>query len=308
MVCFSPLKGWRSKAINPDSGKRGIVFNRNQGFLDLPVELPCGQCNGCRLERSRQWAMRCVHEAAMHPSNIFITLTYDNEHLPPDRSLHYEDFQLFKKRLLIHASRKLGIHGVRFYMCGEYGETFGRPHYHAILFNYDLDDKVLWRIERGNPLYISPTLTDIWGMGHTSIGSVTFQSAAYVARYIMKKVTGDPAQEHYEWIDPETGEIHQRRPEFTKMSLKPGIGATWFDKYKTDVFPSDFVVLNGKEVTPPRFYTNRYELLYPDEVARLKVLRKRRALRRANDNTPARLKVREKVLNSRLGLLKRTIE
>lgn len=244
----------------------------------------------------------------MHPDNIFITLTYDNEHLPEDRSLHYRDYQLFMKRLLVHADRHLDRHKIRFYMCGEYGEQFGRPHYHSIMFNYDLPDKKLWKLERGNPLYISETLTELWGKGHTSIGGVTFQSAAYVARYLMKKVTGAAAADHYEWMDPETGEFHQRRPEFTNMSRRPGIGSTWLEKYRSDVFPSDFVVVNGKKVSPPRFYTNQHELLYPEEVARLKVLRKKRAKRRAADNTPARLRVREKVLESRLTQLKRTIE
>lgn len=310
MACFKPLKGWRSKTTNPETGKRAIVFNRALGFVDQPVELPCGQCIGCRLERSRQWAMRCVHEASLHEDNIFITLTYDNEHLPEHGSLRYRDFQLFMKRLLVHTARHTDRPiGVRFYMCGEYGENFGRPHYHAIMFNYDLEDKKLWRIERDNPLYTSQTLNDLWGHGFTSIGGVTFQSAAYVARYLMKKVTGDAADGHYNEIDPETGEVlSERCPEFTNMSRRPGIGGRWFDRYMSDVFPDDFVVLNGKKVTPPRFYTNQYELLYPDEVAKLKLRRKARAERRAADNTPDRLKVREQVLQSRINRLKRTIE
>jgi len=251
--------------------------------------------------------MRCVHEASLHEDNIFITLTYDNEHLP--NSLEYTDFQLFMKRLRVHTERHTDRPaGIRFYMCGEYGEQFGRPHFHAIMFNYDLDDKKLWRIERDNPLYTSEILTGLWGKGHTSIGSVTFQSAAYVARYIMKKVTGDAADDHYTFIDEGTGEVIERKPEFTNMSRKPGIGADWFAKYSSDVFPDDFVVLNGKKVTPPRFYTSRYELLYPDEVAKIKLARKKRSKKRAHDSTPARLKVREEVLQSRLTRLKRTIE
>lgn len=254
--------------------------------------------------------MRCVHEASLHKDNIFITLTYDNDHLPPDGSLRYRDYQLFMKRLLVHTARHTDRPiGVRFYMCGEYGETFGRPHYHAVMFNYDLADKKLWRLERGNPLYTSETLNELWGHGYTSIGSVTFQSAAYVARYIMKKVTGAAADEHYNTIDPETGEVlAERVPEFTNMSRRPGIGARWFEKFQTDVFPDDFVVLNGKKVTPPRFYTNQYELLYPAEVAALKRERKKRAKARAHDSTPERLRVREKVLQSRVTRLKRTIE
>lgn len=309
MACFSPLKGYYSATKNK-SGKRSVVFSRSGALVDMPVELPCGQCIGCRLERSRQWAMRCVHEASLHPDNIFITLTYDNENLPPHGSLYYRHYQLFMKRLLVHTARHTDRPlGVRFYMCGEYGESFGRPHYHAILFNYDLPDKKLWKLERGNPLYTSQTLTDLWTHGHTSVGSVTFESAAYVARYIMKKVTGPAAENHYNTIDPETGEVlAERTPEFTNMSRRPGIAAKWFDKYMDDVFPDDFVVLRGKKVSPPRYYTSRYELLYPDEVARLKRARKKRSEKRAHDSTPERLKVREQVLESRVARLVRTIE
>jgi len=239
----------------------------------------------------------------MHPRNIFITLTYDNQHLPEDRSLDYRHYQLFMKRL-----RKKYGEQIRFYMAGEYGETFGRPHYHACMFNFDLEDKKLWKIERNNPLYTSQSLTDLWGMGFTSVGGVTFQSAAYVARYIMKKITGDAAADHYEWMDPETGEFHQRKPEFTNMSRRPGIASAWFSKYMSDVFPSDFVVINGKKVNPPKFYTNQYELLYPDEVGRLKLLRKKKAAKQAANNTPARLKVRKKIMESKISQLKRTIE
>jgi len=254
--------------------------------------------------------MRCYHEASLHDDNIFITLTYDNDHLPEDRSIRYRDYQLFMKRLLVYADRHLNHPGgIKFYMCGEYGENFGRPHYHACLFNFDLPDKRLWRMEREIPLFTSEILTDLWGLGHTSVGSVTFQSAAYVARYIMKKVTGDAADDHYEHVDLETGLVSQRTPEFTRMSLQNGgIGGQWFDRYKSDVFPDDFVVINGKKVTPPRFYTNRYEILYPDEVARIKRARKKRAETRAADNTPERLRVREQVLQSRITRLKRTIE
>jgi len=244
----------------------------------------------------------------MHPNNLFLTLTYDNEHLPEDRSLHYEHFKLFNKRLLSHYRRQLGHKGIRFYMCGEYGETFGRPHYHSIQFNFDLPDKKLLKVERGNRVYTSELLSDIWGMGFCTIGGVTFQSAAYVARYIMKKVTGDLARDHYEYMDPETGEIFGRTPEFTNMSRRPGVGGLWFEKYRGDVFPDDFVVVNGKKCKPPRYYTNQHEILYPDEVAKLKRARKALAKRRAADNTPARLAVKSKIMDARLKLLKRSIE
>lgn len=318
MACFHPLTAWWGPDITR-RGKRQPVFSRADAhplWRELPFKLPCGQCSGCRLERSRQWAIRCTHEASLYDDNIFVTLTYDNDHLPGDRSLDYRHFQLFMKRLKVNAARKLDFDAerIRFYMCGEYGETFGRPHYHALLFNFDLPDKQLWKMQRDNlPIFTSDFLADTWGQGFTSVGDVTFQSAAYVARYTMKKITGDAAEEHYQWMDPETGEFHQRRPEFNNMSRggragKGGIGKEWFDKYMTDVFPHDEVIVNGKAVSPPRYYTNQYELLYPDEVAEIKRRRKEKAARREADNTPDRLRVREQVLEARLSQLKRTIE
>lgn len=308
MVCFHPLKGWRSKVVNPETGKRSIVFNRSQGFTDLPVELPCGQCSGCRLARSREWAIRCAHHASLYDDNIFVTLTYDDLHLPEDRSLRYRDFQLFMKRLRVYASRTLNRDNISFYMAGEYGEKLGRPHYHACIFNFDLPDKKLWKTVRGNALFKSEKLQEIWGHGFTSVGSVTFQSAAYVARYIMKKVTGPPAAEHYEYTDPETGEIHQLKPEFTKMSLGQAIGKAWIGKFQDDVFPHDYVVLNGRKVSAPKYYTSQYELIYPAEAALLRIARKKRAASRAENSTPERLRVREAVLASKLKQLKRSIE
>jgi len=308
MVCFHPLKGWRSKEVNPGTGKRSIVFNRSLGFVDLPVELPCGQCSGCRLARSREWAIRCANHAQLYKENIFVTLTYDNANLPENRSLDHRHFQLFMKRLRVYASRTLNRDNISVYMCGEYGEEFGRPHYHACIFNFDLPDKELWKTTRGNRIFKSEKLEQIWGHGFVSVGSVTFQSAAYVARYIMKKVTGEPAASHYEYINPDTGEITQLRPEYTKMSLGQAIGKEWIAKYQRDVFPNDYVVLNGQKVSPPKYYTNQYELLYPDEVKQLRLARKKRAAERAANSTPDRLRVRKAVLQSKLQQLKRTIE
>ena len=151
--------------------------------------VPCGQCIGCRLERSRQWAIRCVHEASLHTDNCFITLTYSPDCLPSDGSLNHDDFQKFFKRLRKHIAPKK----IRYYMCGEYGEDLqqpsklGRPHFHACLFGLDFDDKQLYIVRDDVKLYTSATLEKIWGKGFVTIGDVTFESAAYVARYIAKK-------------------------------------------------------------------------------------------------------------------------
>lgn len=339
MPCYHPLQGYRSKA----DGK-SIVFNPAYGWVDRPITIPCGQCIGCRLERSRQWAMRCVHESQLHEDNSFITLTYDNEHLPEDRSLHKEDFQDFMKRLRKKFVPKnpfdkktqknkydafMKKHGIRYYHCGEYGEqckncgqnkmtcesttkcwepTFGRPHYHAILFGIDFDDKELYTIINGERLYKSDTLSRIWGKGFVSIGSVTFESAAYVARYVMKKINGKDKEDHYLRVDYSSGEvINPLEPEYTTMSRRPGIAADWFRKYKDDVFPSDNIHLNGKTLKPPKFYDKMFTDLEPLEMEKVKKRRMIEMHKHRDDNTPQRLLSKEKVKQAQLNKLVRNL-
>jgi len=302
MTCYSPLKGWRAHTVNA-SGKRPVVFERSAAFTDLPVEIPCGQCIGCRLERSRQWAIRCSHEAQLHEENSFITLTYSDDHVPADRSLDYRHFQLFIKRL-----RRSLDHKIRYYHCGEYGEIYGRPHYHACIFGHAFEDKKPWKKSNDEILYRSSTLERLWLYGYSSIGNVNFQSAAYVARYILKKITGDAAEEHYEYINPETGEITQRKPEYTTMSRRPGIGTRWFQKFNSDVYPSDEVIIKGIKMRPPKFYDGLYEILSPAEHKKIKRQRKADALKYSDDQTPERLKVRCQVQKSKINLLPRKVE
>lgn len=284
MPCYKPLQGFRGRD-STKNGKHKIVFNRANALADgnLPgveVTVPCGQCVGCRLERSRQWAIRCIHEASLYENNCFITLTFSDEHLPSDRSLDVAHFQKFMKRL-----RKKYGEGIRFFHCGEYGEEFGRPHYHAILFNFDFDDKYHHKdLPSGFPIYRSESLEQLWPFGYSSIGGVTFDSAAYVARYIMKKVTGDEADDHYQG----------RKPEYTTMSRRPGIAKVWFEKFYQDVFPSDNIHVNGKQMRPAKYYDNLYEHMYPGELEKIKQKRKRSAKEFSEHTTPERLRVREK--------------
>jgi hypothetical protein len=296
MPCFNPLQGWRSKIANP-SGKRSIVFNRNAGYEDLPVEVPCGQCVGCRLERSRQWAIRCVHEASLYQDNCFLTLTYSDENLPESGSLDKDAFQLFMKRLRKKFPRPKE-NNIRYFMCGEYGEQFTRPHYHACVFNFDFADKELWSVKNSNRLYTSETLSKLWPFGYSIIGDVSFDSAAYVARYIMKKITGEDAVEYY-------GDLE---PEFCTMSRRPGLGKGWYEKYSTDLFPHDKTIINGKEVNVPKFYRSLHELDEPKLHFLLKSVRKKLADSHADDSTLRRLRDREKVLKARLKMLTRNIE
>ena len=202
MACFHPVKGYRSRTINP-TGKRSIVFTPSRGYMDMPVTVPCGRCIGCRLERSRSWAVRCTHEASLYEKNCFITLTYNQENLPLSGTLVVKHFQNFMKKL-----RRTYGPGIRFFHCGEYGEQLKRPHYHACLFNHDFPDKQYWKDIRDNKYYLSKSLEEIWGKGFCSITDLTFKTAAYAARYITKKITGEKADTHYETMDPYLSLIH----------------------------------------------------------------------------------------------------
>lgn len=303
MACFHPIKGFRARLPGPN-GKRKIVFDVKKGFEDLPVTLPCGQCRGCRLERSRQWAIRCSHEASLYSKNCFITLTYADAYLPPTGSLDITHFQKFMKRL-----RKKNGTNIRFYHCGEYGEKFRRPHYHACVFNYDPKDRKIYKTINKQKLYTSESLAKLWPYGMVIVGDVTFKSAAYVARYIMKKISGPMADKHYRIVDPETGEITaELAPEYTTMSRRPGIGQGWLEKYKYEPYPDDFVVINGKKMRPAKYYDRQYEVAYPSDYESLRGQRVRNAKKHAENNTPARLKVREQVLKARTSILKRELE
>lgn len=318
MPCYHPMQAVRFDSITK-SGKKVVRFIKPataEFIFDKSkiLVLPCGRCVGCRLERSRQWAIRCEKEMQLVESNggknCFITLTFDDEQLyKRDRpmSLDKRDFQLFMKRLRKKSKRK-----IRFYHCGEYGDLFKRPHYHAILFNFDFEDKVLWKVVNGNRLYTSESLSKLWKFGFSTIGAATFDSAAYVARYIMKKQTGKNAWKTYaEYIDEETGElVGHRIPEYTTMSRRSGIGKEWLDKYLIDVYPSDEIFVRGKMrmCKPPRYYDSLYEIRYPSDYSSIKEARVKKALELSLDNTPERLAVKKKIMLKKTKILKRSVE
>lgn len=295
MACFHPLRAFQCASGD-------IVFVELSRYdIVKSLSLPCGQCIGCRLERSRQWAMRCMHEASLYQDNSFVTLTYSDEHLPDDGSLNYPDFQLFMKRL----RKAAGTSSVRFFMCGEYGPDTWRPHYHACLFNCAFSDqKYLFRSGGGEKVYTSDTLSSLWPLGHASVGAVTFASAAYVARYCVAKRTGEGADAHY---TRETARgSFSLTPEFAHMSLKPGIGALWYDRYRNDVYPHDYVVVNGKEVNPPKYYDRLFDSSHPDEMELIKFNRELKAHALYGDNTPERLAVKEIIARRRSDMLIRS--
>lgn len=247
-----------------------------------------------------------MHEASLHEANCFVTLTYSDEHLPEDSGLRYRDYQLFMKRLRKHYPR------ARFFACGEYGDRFKRPHYHAALFGVSFPDATpAARSPSGALLQSSALLTSLWKLGHASIGDLTEQSAAYMARYVLKKQSKGPLLNqnyHYTRVDPDTGEVFDVSPEFVRMSLKPGIGKRWIEKYHQDVYPIDAINNHGRLSKPPRYYDKHLEQLDHELLAQIQASRYRKAISHSSEATAARLKTREQVHLARIKQLKRNLE
>lgn len=320
MACLSPLTAWQL-------GDGTVVFNHHAKDIRRQLELPCLQCQGCRLERSRQWATRAMHEAQMHDHNAYVTLTYDDQHLPENSSLKHYDFQCFIKRLKQCASRteklltdsaerrKIDGKGtitsgeaIKYYMGGEYGsgENTERPHYHAALFGVNFKDQEYFTTRGENDLYISKTLSELWRQGHCSIGELTFESAAYIARYCMKKITGDLAKAHYERINPETGEIYSKTPEYNRMSK--GLGKTFYQTYKRDLYPHGKAVINGHEINTPRYYDKLYAKEEQETFENhTQWARQKNARLFAAHQTPERRQARARVLKAKLNQLRRDL-
>lgn len=289
MACFHPITGYRAK-------NGTVTFKRSGGWVDRPISVACGQCSGCRLERSRQWAVRCMHEAQTHDHNCFVTLTYDEEHCPADHSVDIRHFQNFCKKL------RRDVGKFRYFHCGEYGDQTSRPHYHAAIFGLDFlsDRKLTAHNKQGDALYSSERLDEAWGQGSCIIGDLTFESAQYVAKYVIKKQTGPSKKTYYDIVDPDTGEVHERKPPYATMSRRPGIGAKWIERFHADVYPSDEVIVNGKKCRPPKFYDAWLEANHPSVLRRLKAQRTQKALDNAEENTADRRHTKETVLESLL--------
>lgn len=290
MVCYHPLiavdvtKGAASKKVIQVIGSA----EQNPGLYDKAQNddnafiVPCGQCVGCRLERSRQWAIRISQEASLYDNNCFITLTYTDQYCP--KSLDLRHFQLFMKRL-----RKKYGNGIRFFHCGEYGALYGRPHYHAALLNFDFPDKKLYKIKNGFNYYLSESLADLWPYGIHLISDLTFDSAGYIARYVLKKLTGDVAADAYK----------DKKPPYVTMSRRPGIGYPWIERYLENVYNNDRIVVKGHESLPPRYYDSILKDRYPEW---LDAIKEQRCARFADDynNTLERLNTREECIQRKI--------
>lgn len=270
VACHHPLKAWRLPERG-SSGRRLVSFSTPS---DERLELPCGQCIGCRLEYSRQWAVRCMHEASLYDENCLISLTYDDEHLPRGSSLDRDAFPLFMKRLRKEVSR--GGRRVRYFYCGEYGGRNGRPHYHALLFNYGFPDRRQWTVRNGYPVWRSAQLEKLWPDGQSEIGSVTFESAAYVARYVAKKLGCKRKSGKYAFVDRNGQWVHLEE-EFAEMSRCPGIGKEYVLRFKDEILRDDAVVSRGRLTSVPRYYDGILAELEPERHASVCRARRRAA-------------------------------
>lgn len=286
MACYKPMTAF----VPLEGGALSFVELKNH----REVKLPCGGCIGCRLERVDAWGFRCMAEASLHKSNKFITLTYDDDNLPVDESLNHRDWQLFAYR----ARQRFGP--FRFFMCGEYGENTQRPHYHALMFGFDPSD-----LRKCNSVYAkcdlfqSDLLTECWGKGFTTVGEVTHESAKYVAGYQMKRVSAELEAERYSWVT-RYGELVVRKQPYGKMSLRPGIGAKWLDKYWKDTVNHGAVFQNQYRKKVPQYFRTLLEQVRPEAAEDLEALIYERGMQYTGDNSRDRLAAKEAVTKARI--------
>ncbi len=290
MSCYHPQNAV-VLGVDPSTGKKKLKFLGSDVVATALypgkelLQLPCGQCIGCRIDRSRQWANRCMLELQYHDSAFFVTLTYDDFHVPksyyPDPetgeahtslTLCKRDFQLWMKRL----RKKFSDDKIRFFACGEYGDKTKRPHYHAIVFGLHLDDLVKYKtVKEGDSYYTyynSVSLQETWPNGFVVVGQVTWESCAYVARYVTKKLSG------------EQGDFYKKLnlvPEFSDMSRRPGIARQYYDDHGKDIYDNAYINIctpkGGRKFKPPRYFDRLFDEDFPGALDELKEHRKRTA-------------------------------
>lgn len=299
-VCIKPVSAWLV------AGRSQPVFRKPLSSVSADfLSLPCGKCEPCELNRVSSMSARMVHEASLHASSFFLTLTYDEAHLPSDGNLVPQHWTKFIGKLRAATRRRSSdAPKLRFVACGEYGDRLGRPHYHAIVFGLDLTDRRIWsRSKRGDDLFCSDWLSAIWGKGNVIVGEVTSHSCSYVAAYTVKSVGGERVSTYFS--NP-SGDIVRRVPPFARYSTHPGIGAFWYDEYSSDCFPSDFLVSGGRKSAIPRYYFKRFAAAQPAAAAAVKARRVEAAKADEWNTTAERRRVRYEVSLARRRLAKRS--
>lgn len=289
MGCYHPIKAYQRWKKDPITKKREVKFSvpLQEKILYEEILLPCGQCIGCRLDYSRQWAIRIQKETTLWPQNWFVTLTYDDEHVPwkstvnketgeviTGQTLIPEHMKKFIKDLRRHWKYHYNHDNIRFFGCGEYGEKSERPHLHICVFNLPLTKEQLelkFHNIQGDPIFICEEIEKIWGKGIVSLGAVTWESAAYVARYMVKKQKGENAEAYYN--------SKAQEPEFTRMSRKPGIARDWYEEHKEEIYKNDELFIPKKggaiKLKPAKYFDRLYDIEEPVKMEEIKTRRRK---------------------------------
>lgn len=334
MACYSPLPAYMGREINPKTGKRKPVFNPIDGYHDKPIELPCGQCIGCRIDTTSDMAVRIEKEAKSYDKNIFITLTYNEDNMPKFGDLvdeHITEFlQKLRDKYVMYSYVKIKPNGkkkhcriakekdkIRYYCSYEYGGENQRPHYHLIVFNLDFKDKKVHKVSAGIPYYTSKTLEEIWNKGHCIIGEVNYDTAFYVAGYCLEKMKISDKTDSsnyakyvtkYMVIDFNTGEIlHEKMIEKSRSSRRPGIGYKYYKEYEEEIKNNGNIIVKGKNRRIPRYYETKLE---KDDIVFYRQRKKEKMLsitRNSWDNTRERLEVRKNIATAKLSLKKKEL-
>jgi len=272
MPCYNP-----SRVVMQGDHRINFQTDWKWAYLEdghTVINLPCRHCHGCNRAMAIDWSVRCYHEALCHtedytdpitnvtaeiPNSSCVTLTYDDEHLPPQGLLQHRDFQLFMKRLHKSHPKK---QKPRFFMAGEYGGKTGRPHYHSIIFGESFSD----RYSDGSRHQQSYILDELWQNGRATVADFSFAAAGYVAGYIAKSQNskGNALNwKHNGPIEELTSEDGTKRflpirPEYHTMSKNPGLGAAWIKNPNNlaRVYSDDCVKISKWTFHPPKFYDN----------------------------------------------------
>ena len=311
MVCYHPLHAFKdgltkdgnqhykitsnkvkSVSYDKETGHWYMSSNPDEYYNSDYIDIPCGNCIGCRIDYSRQWALRCVLESYYHEATMFLTITYDDDNVPHSSyvddltgevkdvlTLNPDDFRNFMKRLRYYYKTYYDKE-LRFYACGEYGSQTLRPHYHAIVFGLKLDDlRLVKQSGTGNNLYESPLVSKAWKKGFVLLSESNFDTCAYTARYVMKKRKGKDADEYGKF---------NIVPEFVRMSRNGGIGLQYYNDHKHEIYEHDEIILaDGKKFKPPHFFDKMYAEEFPEEFG--KVLNNRIECAKLSDDTKEKL-------------------
>lgn len=297
--CRFPKPAWVIPKTLESKGQYWLVKPDNPNAVKILTN--CGICSTCRISYRQDWKLRMMLEAKYHESSIFLTLTYDDIHLPKNMDLCHSDFQLFMKRL-----RKRFPHlKLRFVMCGEYGEQTARPHYHAIIFGLVVPDlEEFGQSKNGEVTYTSQIMSDLWGLGFVHVGIGSEDAFGYVASYLAKDTVGDYVSDQFRLIDPTTGLYVDRKKPYLRSSNRKGIGYQFYKDYWQDMFPSDELIIDGVKYAPPQYFTDQLAKDQPElaqDVIRAR-FEKSQDPRVLAEKTPERLEAKFQNFMAKTGL------